>query len=110
MRRRPEPATKASDSHRCASGSTQPGSDVEDALSGLLTEPIRSSLLADVLRQIPRGSLSLSRSLVVRLPPQRVAGAIDETKAMTRCEPCEPVHEEAREGLLDLSRMAQHDV
>jgi hypothetical protein len=85
LHRRPQPATKASDPHGCAAGgSTSPRSDVEDALSGLLTEPIRSSLLAHVLRQVARGSLNLAWRLVVMLLPQRMAVAIDETKAVSR--------------------------
>jgi hypothetical protein len=39
-----------------------------------------------------------------------MAVAINETKAMLRREPGEPVDKEAREGLLHLGRMAQHDV
>jgi len=39
-----------------------------------------------------------------------MAVAIDEAKFMPRREPGEPVYEEARKGLLDLGRMAQHDV
>jgi hypothetical protein len=44
------------------------------------------------------------------LPPERMAVAVDEAKFMPRREPGEPVYEEARKGLLDLGRMAQHDV
>jgi hypothetical protein len=39
-----------------------------------------------------------------------MAVAVNETKAMPRREPGEPVDEEAREGLLDLGRMAEHEV
>ena len=52
----------------------------------------------------------MSRPLVVTLLPKRMAVAIDEAKFMPRREPGEPVYEEARKGLLDLGRMAEHDV